>query len=433
MIQTLHTSFHPNLDLARPDQKRGTRLRKILFPLLALTMLLIGCAQAPDHSDPWLSFKYQSVCPDLKSCADLTDIGDGGEADQYYRAIGAEDANGNVIIQNFDQWKQTFGIAFNSPVQAIYANKLDLQLGRDMNCVEFPDTGRVVCYVTNYGPAPFDGGKDQENPNWPNLDQGVSDALGGDIHNSFATVAMVYDPNGIGTNGDKVAFYVFAQDPNDHGNQLLSRFAALDGEGGKTNPRMCMACHGGTYHEQDDTKNSPPQFHAHSVTGANFLPFDVQSFYYADAPHDLDSQQEAFRQLNKMVLDTHPNQPIQNLINGLYSNNVGTSGAAVPDDTFIPQDWKDSQLSKNLYKGLFRHYCRMCHVASTLSFESFASFPAAPVHAVVCGSHDMPHAEVPFGGLAGSQQGFGLWKDGAAIQDLKDFLQSKGEDPKDCK
>ena len=429
--------FHHGL--GRKNRERGTNMRGILFLFVAVVVLLAGCAQAPSHTDAWLSFKFQQGCGDATAC---TALRDDNEADEYYKALGTENPDGSLSIHNFNEWKGTYGIAANTPVHAVYANKLDLQLGRDMNCVDFPSTsGRVVCYVTNYGPAPFDGVRTfQENPNWPNLDLGVNDALLGDIHNSFATVAMVYDPNGIGTNGDKVAFWVFG--PTDsQGNQPLVKEAALDGEGGKTNPRMCMACHGGTYHTQDDT-NTPPTFHAHSVTGANFLPFDVQSFYYGDAPHDLDGQQEVFRRLNVMVLETQPNQAIQDLVHCLYSyttdptnncralNNINTQGATIPDDTFIPADWATDKTSKTVYKHVFRNYCRMCHVASNASFNTFGSFNAATVNAIVCGTRDMPHAEVPFGGLAGSQQGFGLWKDGTALSDLREFLKSV--DPKAC-
>jgi hypothetical protein len=45
---------------------------------------------------------------------------------------------------------------------------------------------------------------------------------------------MVFNPNGVGPNGDTVTFYVFGADGN------LLNFAALDGEGKKSVPRMCM-------------------------------------------------------------------------------------------------------------------------------------------------------------------------------------------------
>jgi hypothetical protein len=418
-----------HLELTEIRGSRRGRMHSRLMVSAFIAALMAGCAQAPDHSSAWLSYKYGLTCGDVTAC---TDLRKDDEADEYYKKIGAEDSSNNPVF-NLNQWKQQFGIAFNSPAHAVYANKLDLQLGRDMNCVEFQQpNARVVCYVTNYGPAPFDGVRTfQENPNWPNLDQAINDALVGDIHNSFATVAMVYDSVGIGANNDKVAFYVFGSDPADSGNQILVKEAALDGEGGKTNPRMCMACHGGSY----DTT-------AHSVTGANFLPFDVQSFYYGDAPHDLDGQQEAFRQLNTMVLHTNPNQPIQNLVHCLYSfkddptnncrtlNNVNVQGATVADDTFVPADWAGDKTSKNVYKHVFRNYCRMCHIASAASFETFSSFNASSVDVFACSKKDMPHAEVPFGGLKGSQQGFGLWKDGTALSDLRNFLNSV--DPKAC-
>src|SRR5439155_14458654 len=186
----------------------------------------------------------------------------------------------------------------------------------------------------------------------------------------------------------------------------------------------CMACYGGSYYSS-----------THSATGINFLPFDVQFFYFSPTRpgFGIDDQQEGFRQLNALVLATQPVASISTLINDLYNNQVGTFGAAIKDDTYIPTDWNTSDAdSPKIYKGVFRKYCRMCHVASTAApFNTFAQFKASAgqISNFVCGnlpgalSHDMPHAEVPFGGLSGSQNNsYGFWMDGNAHQDLLDFL-----------
>ena len=83
---------------------------------------------------------------------------------------------------------------------------------------------------------------------------------------------------------------------------------ALDGEGFKTNPRMCMACHGGKYNST-----------THSVTDAQFLPFDVYYFQYSmEAGYTIDDQQEGFRKLNALVNQTNPEPEIAAFIDGLY-------------------------------------------------------------------------------------------------------------------
>jgi hypothetical protein len=400
----------PNRDRRNARRTRGGDTLRASILGGALALLLTGCG-LPDHGEVFLSRNEggQLGCFELAHCPKLTDE---AETSRYYQAIGAEDADGNPLF-NLEQWKQQFGIASSTPIRAVYANKLDLELARNMNCWQPPASQRVVCYVSNYkilSPITFE------------FNNAVDDAIEGDINKSAATVAMVYDPNGIGVNGDKVAFYVFGPTDAD-GNQPLARSVALDYEGPKTVPRMCMSCHGGRYYE--DTPGAP--FNKHSVIGASFLPFDVQSYYFSsgydyrtDLPvppgFDLDSQQEAFRQLNALVLATQPASAIQNLINGLYSNSVNTPGATIPDDTFIPAAWDIDTTSRNLYRNVYRKYCRTCHVAnpSALRFDEFRFFAPEVIVGPVCESRIMPHAEIPFRGL---------WTDGVARSDLKEYLK----------
>jgi len=400
------------------DAMRGTLL------IFVLAGFLVGCTQAPAHTDAWLSIKYGLGCGDYAHCSPMIDF---GEADQYNIAIGIGNTapGGGVNPMNFGQWKKQFGYPGNGVAEAIYGNQLDLQFGRDMNCWQFGQGG-VACYVTNYGPPPG-------NPGWPDLVGGFNDAIHG--NNPFAIVAMAYDPNGIGVNNDKVTFSVFQTlaFPGNLDASPPARLAGLDEEGaGKSIPRMCMACHGGTYNT--DT---------HSVTGASFLPFDVWSFYYNSAvtagPYDL-YLQEQFRKLNAMVLATNPNPPIVDLINGLYPTGVKEVLSQIRDDSYVPAGWMTPDNSgQKLYKGVFRRYCRMCHLASNVfPFNTYADFQSSAqtiANIVTCNesnnvknSHDMPHAEVPFGGLAGTTNRFGagqgFWMDSVAQTDLKSLLKN---------
>lgn len=393
---------------------KNLSLRAALIAWFSLPVLLTGCTTAPDHTDAWLSIKYGFNCGDAQHCAGLTDF---GEADSYYHAIGADQIPVPQGETQFRAWLDFYNFpSSGTTATAQYANAGDLQIGRDMNC--WQNGPNIACYVTNYGPPPFFN--NSQNGDWPNLENAVDDTI--NHNNPFATVAMVYNPNGIGINGDKVVFYVFDQ------NGALVNNAALDGEGPKTVPRMCMACHGGTYDPG-----------THSATGINFLPFDVQFFYFSPTRQGfgLDDQQEGFRQLNAFVLATQPIPSITTLINGLYNNQVNTPFATIPDDTYIPADWATSDSdSQKIYKGTFRKYCRMCHVASAAApFNTFSEFKASAgqISNFVCGklpgslSHDMPHAEVPFGGLSGSQNNsYGFWMDGNSQNDLKSFLSHNG-------
>src|SRR5690349_16739779 len=106
-----------------------------------------------------------------------------------------------------------------------------------------------------------------------------SDAAEGDIHKSFGTVAMVYDPNGLGPYypGEYVGFYAFGK-ADDDGDSPLIRSVALDGEGPKTVPGLCMNCHSGGDHGG--------LYHSNS-----FLPFDVQALSFDSTFLDGDGNQ----------------------------------------------------------------------------------------------------------------------------------------------
>jgi hypothetical protein len=444
-----------------------------MFACITVALLLGGCgSSAPAHQDPWLSFKYSNGpgCAAIPACLAALNTDGNTEVNSYYEAIGAQLPTGAPLT--FANWQQEFGYpgtlgtipgAAVAQAHAFYGNQSDLQLGRDMHCWQSSQTGlsgtTIACYVTNYGPPPIDPSTQKENLNWPNLESAVDDAI--NQNNPFATVAMVFNANGIGLNKDTVAFYVFNQFGNltqpqtitvQPGNLALD--AELDGEGPKTVPRMCMACHGGTYDATHHSVKAAP-----GGNTASFLPFDVWSFFYSENPNNtafsLQNQQEAFRELNYLVLQTNPSPAIKCLINDLYSNtssnpllppnncattpNINVFGNGINDDSYVPGAWSTSSGSVSgpiIYKGVFRKYCRMCHLAQDppADFSTLAEFQglAGGANSLVCTMHDMPHAEVPFGGQTTggspkfSANGIGFWFDHASISDLNTVLQQNG-------
>jgi hypothetical protein len=383
----------------------------------------------------WLSYKYPANC---KDCPELTDrveeftyycsieitggsFGNGGES-----AGGCEDPF--APAGDLSKWKRANGFPHTGrpDAHAIYGNLGDLRIGRDMNCVTSAN-GNIACYVTNYGPPPFDQAIDGVNPVWlgvnnfPRLGAAVEDARAGTA--PFATVAMVWNKNAaINRLPNAVTFYAF-----DRFGLLLER-PALDGEGGKTTPRMCMACHGGTYDSA-----------THSVTGAQFLPFDpfyLQHSSQAGYRFEDQEQQERYRKLNELVNNTLQESlnemtppasaiAIAEFINGTYNNAVHIEGTP-PNGNYVPPGWSDDiadeaerRVSKNLYNSVYRQYCRMCHMASaTAPFLTFKAFgdAARVIEEKVCHSTDMPNAQVPF---------VGFWQDLVAQKDLREFLTGK--------
>jgi hypothetical protein len=193
---------------------------------------------------------------------------------------------------------------------------------------------------------------------------------------------------------NRVNFYTY-----DGNNQLVST-AALDSEGGKPTPGICMACHGGRF---DKTSKPGSIF----VVGATYLPFDVQSFGYPGAAgFGINDQQEAFRKLNALVVESRPNEtnsnhPIVRFINSLYQTGAGgvhgagnTAGNAV-----TPAGWAGHDPS---YQWVSKPYCQMCHMTldESKDFTTFANFSGltGPIQADVCNGNGriMPHAQVPF-------------------------------------
>ena len=193
---------------------------------------------------------------------------------------------------------------------------------------------------------------------------------------------------------NRVNFFTYG--PTD---ELVSA-AALDIEGAKPTPGICMACHGGRF---DKTSQPGSVF----VVGATYLPFDVQTFGFSGAPgFGLGDQQEALRKLNQLVVEsrpneTNPNRPIVRFINSLYQNGPGgvngTGNAAGPAVT--PAGWQGHDTT---YQWISKSYCQMCHMAlgPDRDFTTFTNFndSSALVDIDVCkgAGRPMPHAQVPF-------------------------------------
>jgi len=384
-------------------------MRRIILMTLAVAgiVLLVGCTDSPPNTDAWLSYKYSSSCGTISfdvhggrygPCVPIIDNTD--SAYVYYLGLGVPDPNN----YSFSDWLAGNGFPpdGNSSPYAIYGNLADLQIGREMHCLQ--NGQKIACFVSNFGTI---GGDMTANVEQPFTD-----------FPPFGRVAMVYDPTINGPN--QVSFYAFgtkfgpdldlAGNPAEHDDELLYDIS-LDEEGKKTVPRMCMACHGGTYDTGSDT-----------ATGAKFLPFDVFSFRFpTDTGYSFDDQQENLRKLNALVLATNPGQGITDLINGMYPNGVNNTGS-IPVDGYVPADW--SNLS-TLYTGVVRPYCRTCHLAQPEQFTSSDDWAELGplLNTMICQKHDMPHSQVSFG-LTGTKYGF--WNDRVAQQDMGNFFKELG-------
>lgn len=258
-------------------------------------------------------------------------------------------------------------------------------------------TVRTACYVTNYF----------ETPSLPSKDPAVAVDLAVTGHEGGgggkATVAMeriffpddehfgflwCHLPDRVGAEEQKnlVRFYVYGEDEF---SPALTE-VALDNQGEKLVPGLCLSCHGGSPSETDPT----------NIVGAEFLPFDVESFSYSPrAGYTLADQRESFRELNAMVRRAvvKSPSPIVELIDGWYPSTLPGAGVltpgALPDTHFVPGGFAGKE---RLYDGVVKPYCRSCHIAQTgnFAFNDVAGFASLDPNGAACGSQEMPHAQV---------------------------------------
>ncbi len=310
------------------------------------------------------------------------------DARAYYAGVGvlSPDPFGRGYVDgpkaDLSGWMAANGFDGVDETHAQFYNRGDLGIGRDMHCRE-TGRGSIACYVSNYGStADF-------------LDDQATafsvDPLADDPRDPvlpFATVAMEFSANQAGQ-PNEVRFFVYGRD----GRHVEE--AALDSEGDKAFPGLCLPCHGGTY---DDS--------THTITGASFLPFDLDQFTAPDDPSGPLGQEEAFRQLNAMVLQTRDGATdgrIEAVMLSPQPGAVDTVGAAFDRD-YVPTTWQASgsdRVTPVLYAEVVKPYCQMCHVANnTIALDDLASMQplSGIIEANTCGEGSfglgMPHAEM---------------------------------------
>ncbi|MBZ4395049.1 hypothetical protein OWM54_33225 [Myxococcus sp. MISCRS1] len=293
---------------------------------------------------------------------------------QYYAQIQAP--------ATLAAFRTKFGFP-NSEVTATYYNDGDLGIGREMHCRSFPVPSQpngVACYVSNYAEqlngVPVFGGSSAI---------ALADAVS--RTNEFATVAMVFTPPA--NTANSVQFMVY------DAQGALAPKAQLDNAADNTFvPGNCLTCHGirATYNPVNN-----------SVSGqAKFLPFDVFSFRYSNAPGFTYAEQaNALRSLNDLITRTSPTAAITDFITGMYAPKAVSDVTAMANDTYVPPQWKQTkQKGLALYNGVVKPYCRTCHMSAGdgSAFLDQAVFEAyAPIiKTEVCGSgttRTMPQAE----------------------------------------
>ncbi|BCE01297.1 hypothetical protein [Marinicellulosiphila megalodicopiae] len=264
------------------------------------------------------------------------------------------------IVQSFSPLVQFLSAS------AQYYNAFDLGFGRNMNCKKSFNTGRVSCYVKNHGQVVIDDHV-----------TAIADAISG--NNLVATVVMNYEPT---SNNNAVTFAAY----NSAGTLLND--VQLDNQGVKPMPGLCLNCHGGNYNAATN-----------SITGANFLPFDLDNFLYSDVDvtKSQAAQEESFRKLNQIISLTNVPTDMAGIINGWYDNNLQTANQTFNGE-YYPNDWVNYKV---VYDEVVKPYCRTCHVAMEpyRDWDSASELAGYSSYALdlVCNDNAisrMPHAEL---------------------------------------
>jgi hypothetical protein len=318
----------------------------------AATLVSAAASPASERPPPYLNRKGQ-VRPE--------------DTDAYYQAVDAP--------TTLDRFRERF--AFTSDVQAVYYNRGDLGIGRDMHCKTFRlgNEDGTACYVSNYGVnangSPAFGG---------DPDAALADAV--ERRNSFATVAMVkFGARVAPPEGNDVQFFVY-----DAKGELANE-AALDTTGQNPSiPNNCINCHGGQYDRA-----------ARRLVGATFLPFDPDAFLFSRRPgFTYDAQADQIRELNRLVRDAGGSPAIVQFVNGIYGNGADRAGARANLD-WIPPGWSQSREAKAVYREAIKPYCRTCHVAQNGEFSFMRAedlkLQGRKTLESICQTTEMPIAE----------------------------------------
>jgi hypothetical protein len=282
----------------------------------------------------------------------------------YYASVGSNSNGAGAKIKDglgtLAQFQSQFGFGTYG-ITTSYYNRGDLGLGREMHCSDrmLSNQQSIACYVTNYASGPAGS----------EFTFGFSPQIAFDnmaAGNPVATVAMVYRKK---ATTNKVIFIAYDAAGNITNAAPLDRHG-ITGEGtpgGNFNnhiPSNCLNCHGGTYASG-----------SFQVSGALFLPFDLDQFDYQVSPSRA-AQESTFATMNQLVrtvaadvsVTQNPAHPVLTQIDKWYE-----PGDGVFHGENVPTGW-EAEGDKGVFQSVVRKSCRGCHMTSPLSFDSAEAF-----------------------------------------------------------
>lgn len=321
------------------------------------------------------SFSLSSSTGDIRGShvERFTGVSEGFENGYYQKT------DPNNLRTTYPDWLAVNGFAAQgqapgpNEVEATYFNNGDLRLGREMHCIEH-DTGNIACATINYGaPGSIDLSESS-------LQEAI-DRLG-----PLAAVTMEFNPSDL-ENTVNFAAYNLQSDE-----QERIEYLQLDNEHAKSVPGVCLNCHSGEFNPETN-----------SVTGATFLPFDIETFKFQEKGEFSEAAlSESLRGLNAMVKRVNENvgnTTIPTLIDGWYGD--PNQAGAIFDKSFIPESFSANRDDRIFYKEVLQKFCLNCHTAIQTPALDMVNSNAALIKAFVqpflcqtqAGLPIMPHAE----------------------------------------
>ncbi len=192
----------------------------------------------------------------------------------YYQAVDPNNLRGDLA--SF----KAFNNNLSDIPNAVYVNDADLGFGRRMYLTVNPK-GSVSSCVENYAPLDANG---LPNVNAP-ANEKLTLAHGGDQNLIIATVCMEYSGTpGSGTSVETLTGRKYVKFFSFGANGVRITEADLDGRGLKTQPGLCNTCHGGQGNSLISNADGSVTYPLKGDTGAQFLPWDLDTFIYAEDP-----------------------------------------------------------------------------------------------------------------------------------------------------
>ena len=329
-----------------------------------IVSVLGNLEESPDDEDVFLTFTNRTSEKFLETTED-------GEA--YYRTV---DRSGERTTAAAWYDKNGFDIDFDNPnyEQACYFNKADVGLGRLVR-MKIVGNGVIAAAIENYATV-----------------EEACNAMENDNTNGLiATTAMEFGPpDGDFNDAPFNTFYLYTADGT------RTPVINMDGRGDRVAPGMCATCHGGA---PNDVLAGvyPDDGNLNSV----FIPFNLNTLEFSDEPGFTQRDQEdAFREMNRLVLETVPSGNFLSTDAGAYTGVAlrevvegWYGGRGLPrsrfDDDFIPQGWEPEEeggpegvpyYADELYLEVIEPNCIICHLVrgselnDTIDFSSYDKF-----------------------------------------------------------